>query len=72
MAPPSDEERSEERTDALSDAQLVAAARAGDPDAFAVLMGRYRLLALSLALRLVPDGQEPGKVWMAQVALEEL
>jgi RNA polymerase sigma factor (sigma-70 family) len=54
--PTRDEERPEERTDARTDAQLVTAARDGDPDAFTVLMERYRLMALSLALRLVPAG----------------
>src|SRR5215469_3125446 len=62
--PTSDAERPEQRTDGLREAQtrtvpdasLVAAARAGDADAFALLMERYRLMALSVALRLVPDG----------------
>jgi RNA polymerase sigma factor (sigma-70 family) len=38
--------------DQLSDADLVVLARSGDADAFCVLVGRYRAMALSVALRL--------------------
>jgi RNA polymerase sigma-70 factor (ECF subfamily) len=38
--------------DELSDADLVVLARSGDADAFCVLAGRYRAMALSVALHL--------------------
>ena len=38
-----------------SDAELVAQARRDDPDAFRLLIERYQVMALALALRLVAD-----------------
>jgi RNA polymerase sigma-70 factor (ECF subfamily) len=57
VVPKSDAERPEEFADGLTDVHLVATASMGDAGAFALLMERYRLMALSLALRFVPDGQ---------------
>lgn len=41
--------------DEMSDADLVGLARSGDPDGFRVLVGRYRAMAMSVALHLSGD-----------------
>jgi RNA polymerase sigma factor (sigma-70 family) len=53
------------RRDSCSDAELVAAARAGDKDALAVLVGRHQPMVLALSRRLL------GEATLAADALQE-
>lgn len=45
----------ERRRESWSDAELVAAARTGDKDALAVLVGRHQPIVLALSRRLLGD-----------------